>query len=230
MIQEHTLVPTKNYEKMKRYSDYAREKKKLVMFIAQNGYGKTSFLTNYRDTNPGSLYFRVGKGEPAKRFYSRFLSDIDPNEIQDVNKLMKKSYIYYLMDSASYIINERSDINLIMIDEFGNFNKRYVSYIRQIWDDIKYNSGMILAGPPSVLKSLMKWQKEGEQGINELMSRVGPNRFIFKKSDRADIKLICESRGINSSKEINFFYKNSPDLRILHALLDNYKEAELVIV
>ena len=76
----------------------------------------------------------------------------------------------------------------------------------------------------------MKWQKEGEQGINELMSRVGPNRFIFKKSDRADIKLICESRGINSSKEINFFYKNSPDLRILHALLDNYKEAELVIV
>jgi len=88
---------------------------------------------------------------------------------------------------------------------------------------------MILAGPPSVLKDLIQWQKKEDQGINELLSRVGPNKLILKKSDRHDIKLICESRGIYLEKEINYFYKKSPDLRILHALIDNYKEAELIV-
>ncbi|GEM_PF-4811153 len=229
MQQEHTLVPTKNYDLMMRWSNYAREKKKLVLLIAQNGYGKTSFLTEYSRLHPGSMYFRVGKGEPAKRFYSRFLCELDNDGNYDIDRLTKYSYIYYLMDSASYIINERKDIDLLMIDEFGNFTKNYVSYIRQIWDETQHRAGMILAGPPSVLKDLIQWQKKEDQGINELLSRVGPNKLILKKSDRHDIKLICESRGIYLEKEINYFYKKSPDLRILHALIDNYKEAELIV-
>lgn len=148
---------------------------------------------------------------------------------KDLQKLMARSYIFYLMDSASYIINERNDIDLIMIDEFGNFNKRFVTHIRQIWDDVKHKTGMVLIGPPSVSKDLIKWQKEGAQGVNELLSRVGPNRRVIKKPKLKDTRLICHSRGIREAREIHYFHKHSPDLRILHELIDLYKDGKLNI-
>ena len=226
---ERILVPTVNHELMIKWILYARQKRKLVMIIAQNGYGKTSTLQKLEREIPSAKYFKVGKGEPAKRFYARFLSELDPSEEQDIQKLMKKSYIFYLMDSASYIINERNDIDLIMIDEFGNFTKQYITHIRQIWDDIKHRAGMVLAGPPSVFKDLIKWQKEGSQGVNELLSRVGPNKIVVKRPKLVDIKMVCKSRGIMEMNVINFLYKSSQDLRILHELIDQYKNGKIEI-
>lgn len=92
---EHVLVPTENHEEMMKWIRYARDKKKLVMIIAQNGYGKTSVCQRFHQENVKARYFRVGKGEPAKRFYARFLSELDTTVEQRSSKA-NGSIVYLL--------------------------------------------------------------------------------------------------------------------------------------
>lgn len=228
--QSRIIVPTSNLDRIRKTTRYSIENNCLSMLIGQNGYGKTAGLKYMQELYPRSVYFRVGVGEPARVFYARFLSQLEGNSSINPDYLAKDKYLFYLMDKASFIINSRKeDIDLIIIDEFGNFNSKYVSYIRQVWDDIQPNIGMILAGPPSILQDLKKWQRLKKKGINELLSRVGSRLVHLEKHSLEDSELICNSREIYEQEEVNFFHRNSTDLRILHSLIDDLKTGNLEI-
>ena len=227
---ERVVVPTSNLDLIRKAVKYATEYKVLVLVIGENGYGKTEGLKYLQHRYPKSIYYRVGVGEPARTFYARFLSGLMDQKDVNPEFLYQKSYLYHLMDRASYIINDKKDaIDLIIMDEFGNFNRKYISYIRQIWDDVNHNTGMVLAGPPSIYQDLLKWRKQQVKGINELLSRIGSRVVVLEDHNKNDTKLICNSREIYGMDEINYFHSQSTDLRMLHSLIDDFQSGNLTI-
>ncbi|MEQ8925772.1 MAG: ATP-binding protein [Fulvivirga sp.] len=228
-VKRPIIVPTSNYLLIEDWVEFAREKKALVLLIGENGYGKTTTLKKISSQIESSIYIKVGRGEPARHFYSRFLTEVDILNQYNKKEVFKNPHIFHLMDQSINIINERNDLDLILIDEFGNLDKRYISYVRQIWDEVQFNAGMVLAGPPSLMADLLRWQKFKTRGINELLSRIGSRRKVLKVHTYNDIKKICKSRGIVLDSEINHFYKVAPDLRVLQILIDDYKDGRFKI-
>ncbi|MEO9484017.1 MAG: ATP-binding protein [Ekhidna sp.] len=225
---DYEVLPTSNYLLINKWINYTIKKKCLSLITGQNGYGKSSASRDIAITSEGIKYFQVDVGEPPKIFYAKFLHELAENERLDITKL-KTKYIHYLIERSSYIINDRNDISLIIIDEFGNFNRLYLPFLRQIWDNIHSTAGLVLVGPPSIELDLSKWQKESIPGINELLSRIGTNRVRLKETTHRDLKLICNDKGIYDSQFISNLYRTTRDLRIADDILEKKLEGiELV--
>lgn len=224
-----TIVPIANFDSIYNRARYTMDSKSFAIISGENGYGKTTGLLYIESQLAGVKYFRIGVGETGKSFYARFLTELSTDEDFDPKELERRSYLHLLLERATWIINKRKDIKLIVIDEFGNHNARFIPYLRQIWDNINETAGLLLAGPPSALADMRKWQAEGKRGINEILSRVGNRITELEKNKPSDIEMICNSRGIHEAFEVNYFYQNADDLRALHMLIDDYKNGILKI-
>lgn len=226
---DRIIVSTSNFELIRKRVLYTIDTKSFALISGQNGYGKTAGLEYLSDQYSEIKYFRIGVGETGRAFYARFLTEISSDEEFDPRELERESYINLMLERATFIINQRKDIKLVVIDEFGNHTLRFIPFFRQIWDNIQENAGLLLAGPPSALKELKDWRAAEKKGINEIFSRLGNRIEKLEKHNRMDTEMICHSRGITEDFEINFFHENCSDLRLLHMLIDDYKAGLLKV-
>lgn len=222
-MKTHQPVKTSNFKKINKLAKYVIEEKALGCIIANAGYGKTITLQHIQNNFGNIKYYRVGLGEPAKPFYGRLVYDFMENTDIDLDKLLRGSYISYLVEKVSFFINEKNDIDLILIDEFGNFNSRYIPFIRQLWDNVRSRTGILLAGTEAIKMNLKKWDIENRPGINEFRSRIGSRMVTLKKHTKNDTKLVCRSRGITNDHEVNYFHLKCESLRVLQDLITDYK-------
>ncbi|WP_425390775.1 AAA family ATPase [Ekhidna sp.] len=225
MLNNFPIQPTANYKKATSCLNYSRQHKALYMLIGNNGFGKTSSIKHYAEKHPNIRYFRIGEKERPKAFFGRLIHQITSEKEMDLDLLLKNAYLDYLIDRVSYDIVDDTDIDLIVIDEFGNFTARFIPILRQLWDNISPRIGMVLAGPPSILNDMRKWQKEEKRGINEIFSRVGHRIQFLKKPSLKDVEIICLSRDITDKKLISRFFKNNlmKDFRVLQNMITDFK-------
>lgn len=229
-LSQHPIQPTKNYEKATSCLNYSNQHKALYMLIGNNGFGKTSSIKHYVKNRPNMRYFRVGEKERPKAFFGRLIHEISSEQEMDIDLLLRSSYLDYLIDRLSNEIIDDRGVDLIVIDEFGNFTPRFLPILRQLWDNISPRAGMVLAGPPSILKEMRKWQKEDKRGINEIFSRVGHRVQLLEKPSIKDVRLICNSRGIHDKKLISKFFKNQlmKDYRVLQNMITDFKNGVFI--
>ncbi|MEQ9467433.1 MAG: ATP-binding protein [Ekhidna sp.] len=222
-------LPLSNFLKTRKFSSFIRSSKSLGIVFGEPGYGKTTTFKNEERLDTKVKYYRVGYQEPSKIFYSRVLLDLIGNKDIDLNKLRKSSYLTYLIDRCSSEVNERKHIELIIIDEAGNFSSRYLPHIRQLWDNINQNCGVLVAGPLSFMYNLKKWRLENRTGIHEMLSRVG-NRILTLESHKLrDTELFCSESNIHDPSEINYFHSNSKSIRDLEILVNDFKAGRINI-
>ena len=225
MLNQFPIQPTENYKKATSCLNYSKQNKALYMLIGNNGFGKTSSIKHYAKRHPNIRYFRIAEKERPKAFFGRLIHELTSEKEMDLDLLLKNSYLDYLIDRVSYDIIDDTEIDLIVIDEFGNFNARFIPILRQLWDNISPRIGMVLAGPPSILNDMRKWQKEEKRGINEIFSRVGHRIQFLRKPSIKDVQIICNSRGITDKKLISRFYQNKlmKDFRVLQNMITDFK-------
>lgn len=224
-LSQFPIQPTENYKKATSCLNYSSQHKALYMLIGKNGYGKSSSILHYISKRPSIRYFRIGEKERPKAFFGRLIHQTTSEQEMDIELLLKNAYLDYLIDRVSHDIIDNTEIDLIVIDEFGNFNSRFIPILRQLWDNISPRIGMVLAGPPSILKDMRRWQVEDKRGINEIFSRVGHRIKFLKKPLIKDVQLICKSRGIEDKKLIGRFYRHEKmiDFRVLQNMITDFK-------
>lgn len=215
----YPLIETTNFNIIRELADYTVEFKKLAMLVGNPGYGKTGTFQFLHENYGKVLYKDVTWKQPAKEFFAQFLATVLGSKPDQ--KWMNNKQIYHLIERAAYSIREQQ-ISLIIFDELGNFNRGMIPFIRQIWDSLRGNIGMIIAGPASFNRDMEKWTHDDVKGISELMDRISRKKFL-ENHTFDDVKLVCESRGVHEGKTINAFFRKCPNLRILQSSIDDYK-------
>lgn len=188
----------------------AKENKELVLLIGSTGFAKSSSINYAVQKDKDLIYSIIRPAQKPRPYFSGLVDTLNGIAI-DENAKPKESLDWFIQASSFELI-EKSKNGLLIIDEAGNFSKGAQSYIRQLWDNIKGHSGLIISGPDRYGLNLKDWNRDLSSGIPELVSRIDRTVYLPKPSSD-DVKLICQYNKIDDKRVINYIFRNSSNLR-----------------
>ncbi|WP_109830126.1 AAA family ATPase [Reichenbachiella versicolor] len=226
MWNKYKLAPISSFNMIQDNMHEAHEKKQLMVIIGATGFGKTVGFHHYMNyTNYKCYYTQIKPAEAAKPFFYRLNDLINERDI-GMDNYRSSSSLNWLIEKSSYDFLNKKDNPMLIIDEAGNFKKNSQSYLRQVWDNIKGNSAMIISGPDRYDKNLKTWNRDLSTGIPELVSRINNWKYVPAPTYE-DIKLICLENEIDDKRIIKFIYENSHNLRNVKDYVLAYHNGEL---
>lgn len=211
MWTEYKLAPITSFRYILDVLHEAHEKKQLIVIYGSTGFGKSIVFNHYQKNTHNCFYVKIKPAESAKSFFYRFIDLVNNREYVMDNYKNSVSLNWMIEQSSyDYLLNKNNPI--VLFDEAGNFTKNSQSYLRQVWDNIKGESAMVISGPDRYKLNLKKWNLDLSSGIPEFVSRID-NSYELPIPSLEDIDLICRTNEIDDRKVVKYIFKNSHNLR-----------------
>jgi len=221
----YEIAPIYSYELIREQVEIAEKEKSLILIFGKTGYGKSIPLKHSVLDDDSYCYIDIRPTETTIPFFTR-LSELYAYEGLKSKILSSNSPVDWLVQSSSIDLIETHKKQLLIVDEAGNFSANAQGALRQMWDNIKNQSGMVLAGPLAYRDKLKKWSKDPFSKVPELLSRVS-KIITIEKPDFNDIKLICFKNDIDDKKIINRIFNKFKHLRQVRNAVDYYHDGKV---
>jgi DNA transposition AAA+ family ATPase len=200
------IVQTHNLQNTWETCNNARKFKKMVGIIGKEGAGKTVALNQYESRNKNTYKITCINSMKPKQLLL---------ELTRVLGLNYDASIYEMVVKISEEINKKEN-PLIIIDEVSAMSETNLLYLKDIWDKVDNNCGIVLCGMDYFLKNLEKAVEKQKKGMPEFYSRIS----LWLRLDEItneEIYFICKKNGIQDAKD----FLGSMNFRMLGNLIKN---------
>ena len=203
------LVETHNLQNIFETCDRSRKFKKLVAITGKEGAGKTVALDEYNRRNPNTYKITCINSMKPKQMLL---------ELTRVLGITYNASIYEMVVRIAEEINKKEK-PLIIIDEVSAMSQTNLLYLKDIWDMVENNCGIVLCGMDYFVTNLEKAVEKSKTGMPEFYSRIS---YYLKLSEitNEEIKFICNENGIDDCTD----FWHSMNFRVLGNLIKNKKE------
>lgn len=200
------LVETHNLQNIFETCDRSRKFKKLVAITGKEGAGKTVALDEYNRRNPNTYKITCINSMKPKQMLL---------ELTRVLGLNYNASIYEMVLKIAEEINKKEN-PLIIIDEVSAMSQTNLLYLKDIWDMVENNCGIVLCGMDYFLSNLEKAVEKSKTGMPEFYSRIS---YYLKLSEitNEEIRFICKENGIEDFTD----FWHSMNFRVLGNLIKN---------
>jgi DNA transposition AAA+ family ATPase len=200
------LVETHNLQNIFETCDRSRKFKKLVAITGKEGAGKTVALDEYNRRNPNTYKITCINSMKPKQMLL---------ELTRVLGLNYNASIYEMVLKIAEEINKKEN-PLIIIDEVSAMSQTNLLYLKDIWDMVENNCGIVLCGMDYFLANLEKAVEKSKTGMPEFYSRIS---YYLKLSEitNEEIQFICKENGIEDFTD----FWHSMNFRVLGNLIKN---------
>ena len=192
---ENKVLSTPNFETIQNICQLAHKESYFFGLVGYTGSGKTTAFEYYTNANENAYLIDLKPSMKAKDFYLKLLKivgvQVSENE-RDLYKLIRT-----LVDE----LTSKYEKQLLIIDEAGKFQPKFLEYLHELRDDTKSNTGIIISGPEYFYRDLVAWKKREVRGVPEFFRRVLYWEFLEAISDEEIIKY-CHAHKINDKKVI----------------------------
>ena len=203
------LIQTSNFQNIWNSCDKARQYKRLIAITGKEGAGKTVTLNEYHKRNENTYKITCIRLMKPKELLAEILKSMG---------VAFSGTLYQMILRIAEELNKR--INpILLIDEISVLSISHLIYIKDIWDLVENNCGIVLCGQNYFLTNLQNAVEKCKIGMPEFYSRIS---FFLKiqKITNKEIEAICK---LNNIDDVEFFY-DSPNFRVLGSLIKNKKE------
>ena len=203
------LIQTHNLQNIFETCDRARKFKKLVTIHGKEGAGKTVALDEYNRRNPNTYKITCINSMKPKQMLL---------ELTRVLGMNYNASIYEMVLKIAEEINKKEN-PLIIIDEVSAMSQTNLLYLKDIWDMVENNCGIVHCGMDYFVTNLEKAVEKSKTGMPEFYSRIS---YYLKLSEitNEEIKFICNENGIDDCTD----FWHSMNFRVLGNLIKNKKE------
>lgn len=203
------IVTTQNYNSIFQQCDRARSYKKLIAITGDEGTGKTIALQQYEKDNAETYKVHCLKTMKAKELLHAILFSLG----EDFTGTP-----YQMTFKIAEILNSKEK-PLLMFDEISTLGVSHLIYIKDIWDMVENNCGIVLCGQHYFIINLKKAVSKFKVGMPEFLSRISSFTELDEIT-KQEIEYICKENGIDDFKK----YCNIPNFRVLSNVIKNLKE------
>ena len=202
------LIETANFQNVWDTCEKARKYKRLMTIVGREGAGKTVALNQYNDRYPNTYKITCIRLMKPKEFLQEILKSLG---------VTFTGSLYEMILKIAYELNKKND-PVLLIDEISAMSISHLIYIKDLWDLIENNCGIVLCGQPYFLTNLENAVQKCKIQMPEFYSRI--SYFVHLKSiTRSELKAICK---INEIENIDF--NSVPNFRVLGNIIKNQKE------
>lgn len=218
-MEDFKLLGTPNYNTIQNLCKDAQESSKMMALIGYPGAGKTTGFESYMEKSSNVFLIQVTASMNAKNFYRELASTIGCEINYQID-------LYTLIKNICDELEATHDKKLLIIDEAGKFQPKFLEYIHELRDKTKLTTGIVISGPEYFKHHVDEWVNKRIVGMEEFKRRVSHWEFLnpLKKSeiknfinaygitDPLFIKeacLICKDYG--AVEDMIFFYNQSKE-------------------
>ncbi|AZA95338.1 ATP-binding protein [Chryseobacterium shandongense] len=203
------IVTTKNFNSIFQQCDRARTYKKLIAITGNEGTGKTIALQQYERDNENTFKIHCLKTMKAKELLTAILFSLGESFTGSP---------YQMTFKIAEILNSKEK-PLLMFDEISTLGVSHLIYIKDIWDMVENNCGIVLCGQHYFITNLEKAVSKFKVGMPEFLSRISSFTELDEITNQ-EIEYICKENGIEDCNK----YFNLPNFRVLSNIIKNLKE------
>lgn len=203
------IVTTQNFNSIIQQCDRARTYKKLIAITGEEGTGKTIALQKYEKDNEETYKVHCLKTMKAKELLQAILFSLGESFTGSP---------YQMTFKIAEILNRKAN-PLLMFDEISTLGVSHLIYIKDIWDMVENNCGIVLCGQHYFITNLEKAVSKFKVGMPEFLSRISSFTEL-NEITKQEIEYICKENGIEDFK----MYLNLPNFRVLSNIIKNLKE------
>lgn len=181
-LDEFTVryVETRNASVINQTCRMAQLDRKVCVITGESGYGKTSSLEHYRDTNPGCIYLEANTAYNAQYLIAQISAALGERTVAPMDAMFAKC-----------IDVLKGTRRLIIMDQAELLNTRSLDTLRCLHDQTRDKSpsgiGIVLAGLPKLIENIRGRHNE----LAYMYSRVRHVRLSQLQPE--DIRLIVEA-------------------------------------
>jgi len=203
-MYKERIFNTPNFSTIQNICTRAQYGSEMLALIGYPGAGKTTGFKKYMEKNKGVFYIWVRPTMNAKQFYRTLARTIGCEIHFDLS-------LFELMDLICGKLNSTYEKKLIIIDEGGKFQPKFLEYIHELRDLTQMTTGILLSGPEYFKTNVDEWVIKKTKGIQEFKRRIS-HWEILDPLSKNEITDFVVAYGINDKK----FIKN------LRRSCDNY--------
>lgn len=196
------ILATANFNTVTAICEEALINSKFIGIVGYPGAGKTTALREYAKKNPNVIYVRATASMPAKEFFASILFKLG------VEGRELGLSLFNLIQRITYLINQRDTKSLLIVDEAGKFNAKYLEFMHELRDNTENSLGIIFAGPQYFKEQIEKWKNRGVQGVPELYRRINHWEEL-ELPTRQEVKAFCYNAGVDDENFIAQLHKSS---------------------
>lgn len=206
---ELKIIQTHNLQNIFETCNRARKFKKLVAITGKEGVGKTIALNEYNKRNANTYKITCINSMKPKQMLL---------ELTRVLGITYNASIYEMVVRIAEEINKKEK-PLIIIDEVSAMSQTNLLYLKDIWDMVENNCGIVLCGMDYFLTNLEKAVEKNKTGMPEFYSRISYYLNLDKITNE-EIQFICKENGIEDCTD----FWHAMNFRVLGNLIKNKKE------
>jgi hypothetical protein len=209
-LTENEVLMTATFKRVTHIANDALNNRLMVGLIGEAGYGKTTALRHFHQSNPERVFFvTVKPSMNPKNFWLEVLQAIPGHQMERSN-LYNHTNLYYLLRKITGYLNryataqriiKKDPATLLIFDEAGKFSQKMLEFMHEIRDEAP-DTGILLAGPSYFYSNVRKWVMAGRVGMPEFASRVSYWTELAPPS-RLEIKQYCEAFGITDQSLVD---------------------------
>lgn len=198
-------VETSGYKRMMKILSDAKENSLVMGICGDAGTGKTFACKQFTSRNKQVYHLCCSEYWNKRVFLSELLLN------------MGRDYTGYsisemMMEAVRCL--KMADKPLIILDEADKLNDNVLYFFITLYNQLEDECGIVLCATSHLEKKLKKGVKLAKKGYAEIWSRLGRKCVSLKGVTSADIAKICETNGIDDSKDIDDVIADSEsDLR-----------------
>lgn len=211
------LAETTNFKRIQGWCAVAKDQSLSLALSAPAGSGKTACLRRFAETNGDVFYIQCAEHWNKKLFIS--------NLYRAMGKAPGEMTIAELAEAIIYSLRQQQR-PLIILDEVDKLRDPLVMFFIELYNRLDGICGFFLVGAPYLAKAWEKNALRDKRGFQEVYSRIGRKFLELKRTQRKDVKLICEANGVTDEDTINMVWNGvelDPDLRRVKRELDKMR-------
>ncbi len=214
--KEWKLKVTPNVNAINDLCNDAQENSRYMAAIGKTGLGKTEALKQYAKKNANTYYMLCTITMGRKDFLSSLAEAIG---------LQVEGSIHHRVDRIVEHLSQQR-LPLILIDDVGKLPDSCFRLIQVIYDRLKDECGMVIAGLPEFKRYVDKMAAKDKAGFPEQKRRI--EYWMPLMGVPVDfVKTVCSEYEITDPACIQYIYNNSPDYGTLSNIMVNYSRAAL---
>ena len=208
------IIPTYNHQTISNACRDASNRHRMLAIAQDTGYGKTSGLKAYMETNQMATYVLCSPFHRPKTWIY---------EVQRSMGLVQSKSVDSAIREVSNILK---GINgLLILDEVDKLPPKVIPMIQQLYDRLESQAGIVLVGTMVLRKKLETGVARGWVGFAEFYDRI--ERWVPLQGPTAEeVRTLCVFAGITAPKVQQFMFKACVNFRQLTNYLKTAVDAE----